>query len=67
VTPNRRPGRLMVRGKVLVFRSFGAVAQLGERCTQPLVARDAEEALQRLYRAWGKPALARRYAPAGRR
>jgi tetratricopeptide (TPR) repeat protein len=37
-----------------------------DRRAQPLVARDAGKALQRLYRALGKPAEARRYAPDGR-
>jgi eukaryotic-like serine/threonine-protein kinase len=34
-----------------------------DRRAQPLVARDAGKALERLYRAWGKPVEAQRYAP----
>jgi serine/threonine protein kinase/Tfp pilus assembly protein PilF len=34
-----------------------------DRRAQPLVARDAGNALHRLYRAWGKPAEAQKYAP----
>jgi eukaryotic-like serine/threonine-protein kinase len=37
-----------------------------DRRAQPQVARDAAKALQRLYQAWGKPAMAQRYAPARR-
>jgi len=37
-----------------------------DRRAQPLVARDADKALQRLYRQWGKPAPVQRYAPARR-
>jgi len=37
-----------------------------DRRAQPLVARDAGKALQRLYRAWGKPAEAQRFGPHGR-